>query len=1202
MPDGAGPDVLAQTTAKQHRVSDPALSAWVSANAGAGKTHVLIQRVTRLLLAGCQPNRIVCITYTKAAAAEMADRLFGRLSAWALADDEKLRADLADVVGEDAARAALLPDARLLFARALETPGGLKIQTIHSFCEMVLRRFPAEAGLLPGFAVLEDADARALQREVIEGVAVEALADDPLLLADLDLVGSVLRPDAGEGGFQRTLQDVLGEMAAKGRLVAEAHEKAGGVVGWTGRLYRRHGLVPGTTEAELSESLREQVDLQLLRDVELLWAARTTAKGTPSNAGKFATKVAHALSAGLTIDALSRLVLGSDNEFLKNDAQGRGGPGDKGAYDLIDGFAGRWQPVRTAIIEAVERRRALSFCAFNAAIHRIAAEVHRRYAAAKQERSLLDFDDLIIRTDALMRDTSNAWVLYKLDQGIDHVLLDEAQDTGAEQWDVIWRLTEEFYAQEGTERPRTLFVVGDEKQSIYSFQGADAVLFDQKREAQKVRAERHGFAGDTFALSFRSTPPILAFVDQALRADDDLLVRGGFARHESRFPGAYGSVELWAPVAKDEEAETSGAWDAPIDEAGAADPNRRLAETICERIEAWLGGDEPLLHAGRRVRPADIMILFQRRGPSFHEMTQALSRRGIPTAGADRVRLKDDVAVRDLIALLRFCVNESDCLSLAELLKSPFWRVEEEELFILAHGREGRLWAAVRARAEAAEADDPLGRKCVSAKREIEVARRIGREEGTFALLNHILDASRDHDGLTGRQRIARRLGEVPREALNELLSAALAFEHSHPRSLEGFLAQLEDDAGEVKKEQGGEQGPGGGTVRVMTAHGAKGLQAPIVILADATYCKERSQTFRNGSLLPAGEDDGSALPGDLLCLPRSAQRTPVCEAAIDLAERARLAEYRRLFYVAATRAEERLIVCGVETRALKKVRDGKDAPPCEEADWHTLASRAMERLGDRVARTKGTGGAEVLCFAEGEPTVGRGERAETRPQAAKPAPPAWLSEDASVERAERVRTPTALNADEEDAEDDPDASTDVASAYPPRPPGAANSYLRGTAIHALLERLPDLRPERRRVQGYALAQRFAAGAPPGSAEAWLAEALSVLSDARFADVFAPGSRAEVPVIGRIAGRSWSGVIDRLVVKDDCVLVVDYKSNRPPPAAPAGVQADYLDQLAAYAALASRAFGGRPVSCALLWTYAPRLMPIPASLLNGRLG
>ncbi|MBB4657564.1 double-strand break repair helicase AddA [Parvularcula dongshanensis] len=1171
MADGFdGPkDPLSSTLAIQLAVSDPAASAWVSANAGSGKTHVLIQRVTRLLLEEVAPARIVCITYTKAAAAEMADRLFHTLGAWALMPDEELRASLAGVVGIAAADA--LPEGRLaaarrLFARALETPGGLKIQTIHSFCESVLRRFPAEAGLLPGFTVLEEAEAAARLEAIVDGLAEEALAEDPILLSAFDTLGAVY--DASAGRFQKGLYGVLSDLASKRGRLADAHAEAGGLDGFVRALHGRHGLDGHETEESFDRRLSETCDVAFLREVCGVFATRQKTALALSEA------LAPVLETGaLTLSACELLV------FTQAGERRKGYPGDAPSRKLVAGFEEGWDRFADAVAEAREARTALRFCQVNAALHRLGAEVARRYAGVKAQGGLLDFDDLIERTVRLIDGTSNAWVLYKLDQGIAHVLLDEAQDTGALQWAVIERLTEEFFVGEGAgDAVRTLFVVGDEKQSIYSFQGADADLFEEKRAALKTRTpEGHRFNDASLFLSFRSTRPVLEFVDAAmLDGEGKPLVGTEYERHESRHPVLHGRVELWPPIVRPDK-ETGEAWAAPVDEVGVADPRRVLAEAICTEIKSWIGTEE-LANPRRKVAPGDVLILCQTRGPQFQEIVRALAAHRIPAEGADKVRMKDDVAVRDLLALMRFCANEGDCLSLAEVLKSPFWNVTEDELFALAYGRgPKRLWTVVREKAEGA---DKLAAKCRLAAEEINAARRAGQERGAFALLSCVLERGAP----TGRQRIARRLGHVSDEAVEELLNEALDWELKHPRTVAGFLGHVERADGEVKKEQGA----AGDAVRVMTVHGAKGLQAPIVILADAVDLKDTGSAFRRNPLVELGNVENGTFrpePGCLVCCPRKEDATRGYLAARDHADGRRREEYRRLFYVAATRAAERLYVCGTDRRGRK------DDAPLDECDWHALATHAFGKLPQHHQRTREAGwGGTILVYEHGS----HGE-AKERPAVVAPevAPPAWLHDPAPAERAERVVAPSRLGAEGE-ADDTP--------AYPPRVPGqAASPYLRGTALHHLLERLPEVAPERRRAVGRQLLARDAASAADAEREVWLSEALAVLEDPAFAAVFGAGSRAEVPVQGRVGGKLYAGQIDRLLVTETEVLIVDFKSNRPPPERVEDVAPAYLAQLGAYAALIEKVYPGRAVRTALLWTYAPRLMPVPSELLTATL-
>ena len=1169
-----GSDPLADVTATQMRVADPGVSAWVSANAGSGKTYVLIQRVTRLLLAGTPPARIVCITYTKAAAAEMADRLFLRLGAWALLGDAELSLALREVVGEAEVANADLGAARRLFARALETPGGLKIQTIHAFCEMVLRRFPAEAGLLPGFEVLEEAEADEAMRGIVSRLAEDALDADPALLDAFDTLGADYKPASGSGfGFQTSLHDVLAGFAGHRHAVARAHAAAGGVEGFVRGLYARHEMSGDETGAGLRAAACAAADTLFLREVAD--GFRVGGKRAVATAGQ----VAAFLDGGSAcFDTLTGIALTQKLEARQPSWWGK-------ATDKVADFEARWAELAEGVRAGHDALEALAFCRLNAALHRLGHRFATEYEQFKARAGRLDFEDLIDRTARLLRDTSNAWVLYKLDQGIEHVLLDEAQDTAAPQWEVIQALTAEFFAGEGAERdrPRTLFVVGDEKQSIYSFQGADAALFDEKLKETRVAAGER-FANAPMGLSFRTTPPVLDFVD-AVFADARAPLMDRYERHRTRYPGGHGAVEVW-PLPEKDEAPKGQAWDTPLDVPAPNDPKRALADAICERIKGWLDGDEPLGNPERAVTPGDILILCQTRGPQFHEIVGALSRHGIPAAGADKVRLKDDVAVRDMIALMRFATNQGDCLSLAELLRSPFWGVTEEELFALAHGRKGRLWAVVTARAEGTDA---LAAKCRAARDEIEAAITEGRRAGAFAMLSGLLE--RGHP--TGRQRIARRLGRVPDEALGELLAEALDWESRHARTIEGFLDHIERFDGEVKKEQGKAEGEG--AVRVMTVHGAKGLEAPIVFLADAAHRKQESNAFKRNPLVPLGghgPDGYAPEPGCLVCAPAGKDAGPqTVRAAKAHAEAARLAEYRRLLYVAATRAAERLYVCGVANR--------HHDPDAEDtvADWHTLATRAAQRMGAAVVQTPL---GPALRYEAGARISGPGAVvADLRDHPV----PDWLSRMAAPERAAPdVRPSQGGLTGEDDADAGPGG--DDGPAYPPQAPGRGQAwgrepYRRGNALHRLLERLPDVAPDARAATGRALLAGFA---PSGAeADAWLAEALGVLGDPRFADVFAPGGLAEVPVVGRVGGRTVRGQIDRLLVTPDEIVIVDFKSNRPPPARVEEVSEAVLFQLAAYEALMARVYPGRRVRSALLWTYAPRLMPVPAEALSGAL-
>ncbi|MFN3959304.1 MAG: double-strand break repair helicase AddA [Parvularculaceae bacterium] len=1128
---------IEETTRAQRRAANPSLSAFVPANAGAGKTRVLTNRVARLLLAGADPSAILCITFTKAAAAEMADRLFNLLGGFALADDATLTRALEDLDG-DAARARgcdELSKARRLFARALETPGGLKIQTIHSFCESVLKRFPLEAGVAPGFSVIDALEATRLAREAVDSVATSSENDPAFnhLLSRMN--GDALR--------------MLLESAATARRRDFA---AAAAIGWEALRDAAREALGATRDAQ---SLRQAIaSLRPRADFERAFAAYDACGGDPEKYGaKPLKRFLDAKDDEKRVEALTALFLTAKDQ-QRNDFATK-------ALDNIDpsirGFYLSAQkdflPLRAALDAAI---------AFDdtRALYAVMERVFAAYQQAKTARAGLDFDDLIHLTRSLLSGEGAAWALYKLDQRLDHILLDEAQDTGPDAWDVIERPLEEFFAGAGArDAARSFFAVGDKKQSIYSFQGADAKLFDAKEtDLGKKIAAAAAYENIPLKASFRTTAPVLQFVD-ALFARP--AVFGGVSEaapeHLCTREGMAGSVEIW-PLVPKEKAEEADLWHAPFDQRTASNPKRRLAEAVAETIAGWLATGEMLASQGRPVAPGDIMILVQKRQALFHEMIRALARRGVPLAGADRMRLIEEQAVQDLLSYARAVLYDGDDLALAETLKSPFFNVEEDSLFALAHAREGSLWRALKAR----RAERP---EWAAAASDIEIARSVALKDGPVAFFMHVLETGAP----SGWRRLQARLGAPAREPVEEFLRFALDFESSNPRSLRLFLdAVAASDAETVR-----DSAEAGDAVRILTAHKAKGLEAPIVFMLDA---HTPPNTKNKEAILVVEDGSGRRLP--LLAIGEG-KRTAALTAAAEAKKSAAWDEYRRLLYVAATRAEDRLYICGHQ--------HGKGDPAKPEPDrktWHALALDALgpehetpeEKFGGKVRR--------IDCPQTAAPKAKRGDRPRT-PAADLPD---FLGKPAKTEtRAPRL-SPSALLPGADDA------------AYEPLRSGDA--FLRGRILHRLLELLPEIEQGEREEAARRLVRRMEPRLDSASADALIAEAFAVLNDPRFAPVFAPGGRAEAAIGGAPKGARkdvlLAGQIDRLVILENRILIVDYKTNRPPPQRLEDVAPGYVAQLAAYRGLLQEIYPGHEIEAALLWTHDARLTPVPAEALD----
>ena len=1127
--------------------SDPEVSAFVTANAGSGKTRTLVDRVARLLLRGARPEAIACITYTKAAAAEMQRRLFETLGGWAVTPDEALAAELAriDEKADD------LPKARALFARALETPGGLKIQTIHAFCEKLLKRFPLEAGISPGFQVLEDQAAREVSARARESVAEAALQDPS------GPIGAPYARLAVELDY-RAFNDMFAAFEAR-RPAIQAYLSATDSV--PADVWRSCGL----DQPESADDIRAAAVAPPALDVALWQAGARVLSASGPRDQKCAEQMGEVAEAALAGGADFELAMsvfctakGEAAKWVDTAAALKSDPGLREA--LIE--------ERERLLAASHRAKAAQVAEDTVAVLTLAQAYIAFYEGAKEASGGLDFADLIERTRELLSIRADAaWVLFKLDGGIDHLLVDEAQDTAPAQWDLIRPLTEEFFAGAGAagRGRRTVFAVGDEKQSIYSFQGADPERFlNEAREYQSlVEGAGETFIAPDLLTSYRSAPEVLNFVDavfedpaalRALRPEgpgQDVIVR-----HIAHRDGGHGTVDLWTPEEGDPAPEMD-VW-APVDAAGPSEgAGKRLARRIARDIKARVGAGEAVFDKDARtwrpMRWGDVLILVRRRNALFHEIIRALKSEGAPVGGADRLTLSEHIVFADLVGLARFCLYPWDDLTLAALLRSPLCDVPEEGpggLFELAYGRGGSLWAELTGRA----AEHP---GWSAAKTLLDWARSEAETRAPFDLYARLMGRL-DTEGRSMRARILTRLGREAEQALDAFLAETLAAERRGVRDLESFAAEMAASEVEVKREQE----DGHGEVRVMTVHGAKGLEAPLVYLPDTTT--------------KAGDRGGPLLDhqGGFLWCARKGEDCGVSAGSREARALAGENESLRLLYVAMTRARDRLVVCGV------KPTRGYDG------SWHDLIARAftgssitadVREIADDAGRTILRHGADPLNL-----------RAEAAAALAPAATPEWMRRPAPAEAAARAfASPSRLA--EADHGPAPSPLADV---------GGLGRFRRGDLIHHLLQLLPDLLPGERPAAAEKILGREDDLSPEQRAE-MIAAAMTVLTDARFSEVFGPGSRPEVAIMGSAPGlpSPVSARLDRLLITPEKVLVIDYKTNRPSPGRIENASGAYVTQMAAYVAVLRAIYPGRPVEAALVWTDGPKLMPVPEKLM-----
>ncbi|WP_027136032.1 double-strand break repair helicase AddA [Geminicoccus roseus] len=1129
-------------TPAQRDAADPTCSVWVTANAGTGKTRVLADRVLRLLLAGSPPDTILGLTFTKAAAAEMIERIEARLAAWSGAAEPELVADLEGVLGRAPTRDEIR-GARGLFDRVLDLPSGLSISTIHSLASSLLRRFPLEAGVSPHFSVIDErtaaerlaaAKAALFEAASVEGSAMakvvgrlaERFADqtiDDAISEVIRLRRHLLELGGGDSGTDRILAAVakaLGAGRSRTELLVQACADAA---------FERNGL------------LKVQAALATGSKLYLARAERLDSWLKAADAGARAAGWSAYARAWTTAD---------------------GGP-------IKDMLTAAMKKADLALAEhcRVEQERVLAVQEELVALE--CAEVTGAVLAAgmfaiahaEQQKAFegeLDYDDLIALAGRLLADSSvRDWVLYKLDARIDHVLVDEAQDTSPAQWAIIERLVEDFFTGETAGgRNRTLFVVGDEKQSIYGFQGADLASLQEVRARLEARAAGAGRPIRTVVLdtSFRSTEAVLEVVDQVFLAEDarpGVMADNLVMRHATSRGGAPGLVGVW-PLAPGDDRMTYDPWQPGTRPDLVETGQQKVASAIATFIQNSLARRLPLDSSGQQLRAQEFLVLVRKRGRIQDLVIRALKRRGIPVAGADRFTLVEHLAVRDLLALGAVLALPEDDLSLACVLKSPLIELSEDDLFALAHDR-GKTSLIERLRAFA----ESGGERFAQAYGRLREWIRRADFMPPYELFCHVLGTS------GARERFVERMGREVVEPLEAFLGECLAYERGHPASLSGFLHWLAASDAQLKRDPESARDE----VRVLTVHGSKGLEAPVVILADAGP----GGGGRQGSLIRDPESGLVFLRGS------KGSRPPLVERLVEAEARRDEEEARRLLYVALTRARDRLYLAGWGEESDKG-----------EPSWHGRVRAALEAAGGAERGVDAVGallGGEVLTRRRGDPGPPVAVPAEVRAAATAMPEPSWLRTSARAEPATaRSLAPSRAGGD------DP----------PARGAGlAARAF--GLHAHRLLQILPELDETQRDPALDRYLARVATDLEPDMQERLREQVLAVLAHPDLRPLFGPGSRAEQAITGTIAGVAVNGQIDRLAIGIDAIHLVDFKTARLPPDRVEDTPVAYLRQLSAYAALLERRFPNRPIHASLVWTDTLSVVPLPVELLRRHL-
>lgn len=1152
---------------KQLAAANPDDNVWLSASAGTGKTQVLSARVLRLLLTpGVDPSQILCLTFTKAGAAEMATRINAVLARWVRLEDTALFNELG-YLGADQSEETRA-HARTLFASVIDCPGGgLRIDTIHAFSQWLLSRFPEEAGMLPGARPMEDRDREMLARDVLAQMLEQAEAD-----GDEALLGAVRKYSLEKG--PNALLGWLMRCAGAADLW-EGHDA------WQPPMRARVNCLIGIpSDADggwVLELLHPNVfpdqELRLLCDALREWGKDS---GLKASDGIERWLLLDASERFNSFDCLVGGILNAD--YLPNGNL-------RHAKKFDESFVERQTEVGEALAMAEERRKLLELGEFLTSALELGRVFFRRWEEAKAREGLLDFDDLIRKAATVLKNsTASDWIRYKLDRSFDHVLIDEAQDTNRAQWDIVHAVIDDYFIGEGArgDKLRTIFTVGDYKQAIFGFQGTSPENFERakrkvhkrieaaKANAQAIRANRRlpTWQDLELGLSYRTSPNVLDFVNRVIEklGFPAFGLKKAPEPHKSSTPDLRGLVTLWDPVtvAADEDEEEGASAEEGRDDADHRNGEERgwlpkhdtvLAEKIADQVYQWIYGPEPFVleKGGRRhAQAGDIMVLVRRRADLAREIVAKLYSKGVPVAGVDRLRLGDPLAVKDLLAALRFAAQPLDDLSLANLLSSPLIGWSQDDLLqFLPRKPKTRLWEHLRDHSEPKVIETVERLRGLLARADFETPQ---------ALLAWLLTGP-----WQGRKRLVERLGREANDPIDELVNTAFAYQSAHIPSLAGFIAWFDAGDGELKRDSD----EATGQVRVMTVHGSKGLQAPIVILADAT-----GKPGDSADLELVDDPSGS--------LGEEARKVPMPSISADarigrLAEahqatsEANMQEHWRLLYVAMTRAEEALFIGG----ALSSKQAEKGVP---ENSWYAQIETVLD--GEKIADPIWTGRRQMGEF----PRPLEQEQQKQAPETFDP--PAWLTQPIGPE----PRPPRPLA---------PSNAGEVQGSDPPLPvEAAALAARRGTLIHRMLERLPEIAASQRAEQATAWLARQAADLDEAARKEMLKSALAVIEQPEFAEIFSPSALAEVPLAATVGGVVIAGTADRLLVTETEVTVVDFKTTRRPPKRTEDIPVSTLRQMSAYAAALAKIYPGRTIRTAILYTHAPSLFEIPSVTLD----
>lgn len=828
-------------SSSQNIASDPSENIWVQANAGTGKTTVLVRRLLRILFRGGKYNDgivpgILCLTYTNAAAGEMRNRILDSLRDWAMVDDEKLR-ELLDGISENTpASDKDLAYARRVFFMYIDNPDVLKIKTIHSFCEEILHRFPLEAGISPSWSLVSGAAQSVLLQDAFDRMIKNSFNNVTNIQNTINAFYRII--DIKSEYFLSELRELLLSRYRSFFQVEDTNK------------YREYFIETARKILNLDKEIDVNQDsTKLIKTLETARDIEKSSKKPAQYIQNLIKLTEQYIENTIDFSEYKSAYLTADNTIIKNILK-------------TDAFVEE----ATRVYNVQQYLLNMSIFQDTMALFDLAMDFANTYKAIKQEHNLLDFEDLILYTQKLFsKPDVMGWVLSQLDVSLSHILVDEAQDTSPQQWNILRSLAGDFFTDGDGENNRSLFVVGDTKQSIYGFQNADPNAFAESRASIAEQIENNYRTIREVALdqSFRSVKPILDTVD-CFFDNPEIIAKTSFHnnKHKCFRENAKGFVEMH-DIFK-------------CDKTGV-DKNKLYVNMLADKIEELINN---------RRAPKDIMVLVQKRGAFVDLLSNALKKRGIDIAGNDRIKLPEFSAIKDMLHLVRFCLDNTNDYSLCCVLKSPFYQLKERDIFELC-----KIKNDLKNDETSRNIFDILHDVYPDIYNDLQDIIEQSKTMAPYSFFTYVLNKN------NARQKFISALGKQVIDPMEEFITMCLAYERTQPGTLYHFLKWFITGDSEIKRDMDASQG-----VRIMTVHGSKGLASPVVFLID-TLTFPKPDTILNANYLHNNSNYDVWL--------WKTKTSNALESVADKNKSDQIAEYYRLLYVAMTRTRDELYIYG---------------------------------------------------------------------------------------------------------------------------------------------------------------------------------------------------------------------------------------------------------------------------------------------------